>query len=110
MQRQLTCENAEDKRETPARLAAAPHCTTRITALEAEAADLHAEKGIHRADLDAALGEAQRLATAACRHAAVDGGHAGRAGKTYGSRPARTAPGESRETATAPPGRNTAGR
>ena len=88
MQRQLTCENAEDKRETPARLAAAPHCTTRITALEAEAADLHAEKGIHRADLDAALGEAQRLALTACRHpsAAVDAARAGPAAPRSGSR------------------------
>jgi hypothetical protein len=48
----------------------------RIAALEAETAQLHAETGILRADLAAALAEAERLATAACKHpaVAVDGG------------------------------------
>jgi hypothetical protein len=49
----------------------------RIAALEAQAAELRTEAGVLRADLAAALGEAERLALTACRHpaAAVDGGH-----------------------------------
>ena len=48
----------------------------RIAALEAEAAELRTELDGVRADLVGALGEAERLASAACRHpaGAVDGG------------------------------------
>ena len=50
--------------------------TRRLTALEAETAELRAQAGILRADLAAALAEAEQLAAAACRHpaGAVDGG------------------------------------
>jgi hypothetical protein len=48
----------------------------RITVLEAEVTELRTEAGILRADLAAALAEAERLAAMACRHpaGAVDGG------------------------------------
>ena len=48
----------------------------RIAALEAEAAELRTQADVLRADLAAALGEAERLASTACRHpaGAVDGG------------------------------------
>jgi hypothetical protein len=54
----------------------------RIAALEAEAAQLRTEAGVLRADLAAALGEAERLASTACRHpaGAVDGGTCGACG------------------------------
>jgi hypothetical protein len=47
----------------------------RLADLQAENAELRAERDRLQADLDAALCEAQRLATAACKHpaAAVDG-------------------------------------
>jgi hypothetical protein len=62
--------NAERQRDYRQRRAG------RITALEAEVAELRTEAGVLRADLAAALGEAERLALTACRHqaAAVDGG------------------------------------
>jgi hypothetical protein len=51
-------------------------------ALEARCADLQAERDRLQTELDAALGEAQRLATAACKHpaAAVDAGVCGACG------------------------------
>jgi hypothetical protein len=51
--------------------------TARITALEAEAAELRTEAGILRAGLDAALAECERLAATECQHpaGAVDGSH-----------------------------------
>jgi hypothetical protein len=56
--------------------------TERITTLEAEAAALRGELHDARADLDAALGEAERLALTACLHpaAAVDAGVCGACG------------------------------
>jgi outer membrane murein-binding lipoprotein Lpp len=50
--------------------------TRLVTALQARCAALEAERDQLRGDLDAALGEAQRLALTACRHpaGAVDGG------------------------------------
>lgn len=50
--------------------------TARMTALETETAQLRTEASVLRADLAAALDEAERLASAACRHpaGAVDGG------------------------------------
>ena len=48
----------------------------RIAALEAEAAEMRTELDSTRTDLAAALDEAERLASTACRHpaGAVDGG------------------------------------
>jgi hypothetical protein len=48
----------------------------RIAALETEAAELRTEAAVLRTDLAAALDEAERLASTACRHpaGAVDGG------------------------------------
>jgi hypothetical protein len=48
-----------------------------VTTREARCTALEAERDQLQADLDAALGEAQRLALTACRHpaAAADGGH-----------------------------------
>jgi hypothetical protein len=50
--------------------------TRLVAALQARCADLEAERDRLQADLDAALGEAQRLALTACRNpsAAVDNG------------------------------------
>jgi hypothetical protein len=60
----------------------------RITALEAAAVELRTEADSLLSDLDAALGEAQRLALTACRHpsAAVDAARAGPAAPRSGSR------------------------
>jgi hypothetical protein len=48
----------------------------RIAALEAEAAEMRTELDSTRTDLAAALDEAERLASTACRHpaGAIDGG------------------------------------
>jgi hypothetical protein len=49
--------------------------TDRIAALETETAQLRTEASVLRADLAAALDEAEQLASAACKHpaGAVDG-------------------------------------
>jgi hypothetical protein len=61
--------NADYQREHPQRQA------RRLAALKALCAALEAERDRLRADLDAALAEAERLAAAACKHpaGAVDG-------------------------------------